>query len=166
MANGTPSTSGLPAGATKASSHRYITPSPLTPIWSRLLWIVPSLKKNGGTKNQALGCCRGGFSTKIHVTVGGLGNPLRIDLTPGQRHDIAEALIIGYNSEHVIGDKGYDADDFITIIKANGRIAMIPSRSHRVEPRKYDQHLYKERRLNVSSTRSNGIVASSLGLRS
>jgi hypothetical protein len=43
---------------------------------------------------------------------------------------------------------------------------MIPSRSHRVEPRKYDQHLYKERRLNVSSTRSNGIVASSLGLRS
>lgn len=108
-----------------------------------------ALKKNGGTENQALGRCRGGFSTKIHITVDGLGNPLRLHLTPGQRNDIteAEALIIGYNSEHVIGDKGYDADDFISVIEANGAIAVIPPRSNRVEQREYDQHLYKERHL-------------------
>ena len=39
-------------------------------------------------------------------------------ITPGQRNDIveAEALIIGYDSEHVIGDKGYDSNDFIDVI--------------------------------------------------
>ena len=93
------------------------------------------LKKNGGTENQALGRSRGGFSTKNHITVDGLGNPLRIHLTPGQRHDITEAegLIIGYNSEYVIGDKGYDSDAFIAVIEANGAIAVIPPKSHRVE---------------------------------
>ncbi len=105
------------------------------------------LKKNGGTENQALGRSRGGFSTKIHITVDGLGNPLRIHLTPGQRHDITEAdgLIIGYNSEYVIGDKGYDSDAFIAVIEANGAIAVIPPKSHRVDQRTYDKHLYKER---------------------
>ena len=105
------------------------------------------LNKKGGTENQALGRSRGGFSTKIHITVDGLGNPLRIHLTPGKRNDIAEAeaLIIGYNSEHVIGDKRYDSDDFIAVIEANGAIAVIPPRSHRVNQRNYDQHLYKER---------------------
>ena len=105
------------------------------------------LKKKGGTENQALGRSRGGFSTKIHITVDGLGNPLRIHLTPGQRHDITEAegLIIGYNSEYVIGDKEYDSDAFIAVIEANGAIAVIPPKSHRVDQRTYDKHLYKER---------------------
>ena len=30
-----------------------------------------------------------------------------------------EALIVGYNSEHVIGDNGYDSDDFIAVIETN-----------------------------------------------
>ncbi len=106
-------------------------------------------QKNGGTENQALGRSRGGFSTKIHITVDALGNPLRLHLTPGQRHDIAEAeaLIVGYNSEHVIGDKGYDSDDFITVIETNGATAVIPPRRNRGAQRTYDRHLYKERHL-------------------
>ena len=106
-------------------------------------------KKNGGTINQALGYCRGGFSTKIHIAVDGLGNSLRIHLTPGLKHNIteADALIIGYSSMHVIGDKGYDADDFIDFIEANRAMAVIPSRSNRLQPRIYDTHLYKERHL-------------------
>ena len=39
--------------------------------------------KNGGQASQALGRNRGGFSTKIHVSVDGLGNPLRFILTLG-----------------------------------------------------------------------------------
>ena len=35
---------------------------------------------NGGQAAQALGRSRGGFSTKIHVSVDGLGNPLRFIL--------------------------------------------------------------------------------------
>ena len=45
-------------------------------------------KKSG---EQALGRSRGGFSCKIHIVVDGLGNPLRLCLTAGQRHDITQA---------------------------------------------------------------------------
>ena len=57
-----------------------------------------SSPKKGGQAAQALGRSRGGFSTKIHVSVDGLGNPLRFILTGGQQHDItqAEELIAGY----------------------------------------------------------------------
>ena len=104
-------------------------------------------KKTVVLKTKALGGSRGGFSTKIHITVDGLGNPLRLHLTPGQRHDIAEAeaLIVGYNSEYVIGDNGYDSDDFIDVIETNGAIAVIPLRRNRGAQRTY--HLYKERHL-------------------
>ena len=47
--------------------------------------------KKGGQAAQALGRSRGGFSTKIHVSVDGLGNPLRFILTGGQQHDITQA---------------------------------------------------------------------------
>ena len=67
-----------------------------------------SSPKKGGQAAQALGRSRGGFSTKIHVSVDGLGNPLRFILTGGQQHDItqAEELIAGYAGEHVLADKG------------------------------------------------------------
>ena len=71
--------------------------------------------KNGGQACQALGRSRGGFSTKIHVSVDGLGNPLRFILTGGQRHDItqAEELIAGYAGEQVLADKGYDSQSLL-----------------------------------------------------
>ena len=40
----------------------------------------------GGQHTQALGRSRGGFSTKIHVKVDALGNPLKLALTAGQTH--------------------------------------------------------------------------------
>ncbi len=42
-----------------------------------------ALKTSGGQDCQALGRSRGGFSTKIHVAVDGLGNPLRFRLSAG-----------------------------------------------------------------------------------
>ena len=68
-----------------------------------------SSPKKGGQAALALGRSRGGFSTKIHVSVDGLGNPLRFILTGGQQHDItqAEGLIAGYAGEHVLADR-YD----------------------------------------------------------
>ena len=47
----------------------------------------------------------------MHITVDGLGNPLRFILTGGQDHDItqAEALLAGYAGAYVIADKGCDA---------------------------------------------------------
>jgi transposase len=108
-----------------------------------------ALKRKGGQDQQALGRSRGGFSTKIHVNVDALGNPVRFTLTAGQCHDItqAEALIAGYESEYVIADKSYDADHFRQTISASGAKPVIPPRSNRKEQYDYDKHLYKERHL-------------------
>ena len=106
-----------------------------------------ALKTSGGQACQALGRSRGGFSTKIHIAVDGLGNPLRFMLTAGQRHDItcAEALVDGYNSEYVIADTSYDAMAFIESITPKGVVSVIPPRANRRDSRAYDEHLYRER---------------------
>ena len=105
--------------------------------------------KKGGQAAQALGRSRGGFSTKIHVSVDGLGNPLRFILTGGQQHDItqAEELIAGYAGEHVLADQGYDAQEFRQHILELGMMPVIPPRSNRKAPADYDRHLYRERHL-------------------
>ncbi|WP_281792288.1 IS5 family transposase [Desulforhabdus amnigena] len=108
-----------------------------------------ALKRSGGQETQALGRSRGGFSTKIHVAVDGLGNPLRFILTPGQKSDIEQgpALIEGFTFAHALGDKGYDSDAFVQAITQSGATAVIPPRSNRKEPREYDQCRYHERHL-------------------
>lgn len=108
-----------------------------------------ALKKDGGQAEQALGRSRGGFSTKIHAGVDGLGNPLRFRLTAGQRHDItqAEALLADDQADYVIADKSYDDDDFIRLIQSRGAVPVIPPRANRKELRDYDKHIYRERHL-------------------
>ena len=44
-----------------------------------------------GGSDQAMGRSRGGPTTKIHVIVDALGNPLALRSTGGQVHDIARA---------------------------------------------------------------------------
>ena len=106
-------------------------------------------KKNGGQEAQALGRSRGGFSTKIHIAVDALGNPLRFILTAGQCHDgpQAKGLIEGYAAQVLLADKGYDDAKLIEAVEAQGMQAVIPPRSNRKEQRAYDKHLYKERHL-------------------
>jgi transposase len=109
-------------------------------------WCV---KKSGGQEAQALGRSRGGFSTKIHIAVDALGNPLRLLLAAGQRHDSPQAthLIEDYEPQVLIADKGYDADPLIESVTAKGILAVIPPRKNRLVQREYDQHLYRERHL-------------------
>ena len=106
-------------------------------------------KKHGGQEQQALGRSRGGFSTKIHLAVDALGNPLRFILTGGECHESpqAGALVEGYAMRVLIGDKGYDSADFIRGLIAAGVEAVIPPRVNRTEQREYDEHLYRERHL-------------------
>ena len=105
--------------------------------------------KQGGQSAQALGRSRGGFSSKIHVVVDALGNPLDFVLTAGQAHDVkhAPALLQGRTSDYVVADKAYDADPLIDLIETMGAIPVIPARKNRTEPRHLDAHLYKERHL-------------------
>jgi len=98
---------------------------------------------------EALGRSRGGFSTKIHVVVDALGNPVRILLSPGQAADItyASTLIDGLNADIVIGDRGYDGDALLKKIKEAGAAAAIPPKANRINQREYDKHVYKVRNL-------------------
>jgi len=103
-------------------------------------------KKNG---EQALGRSRGGFSCKIHITVDGLGNPLRFTLTGGHRHDITQAyhLLEGFDFERLIADRGYSAEHFITYLLEQGIEAVIPPHQRAKVLREYDEWLYRERHL-------------------
>jgi transposase len=94
-----------------------------------------------------LGRSRGGFSTKIHVLVNGMGLPVEIQITPGQQADITQAanLLEGYQPEAVLADKGYDSDALVNAIEAKGAAAVIPPKANRLEQREYDADLYKER---------------------
>jgi len=84
--------------------------------------------KKDSRNEEALGCGKGGFTTKIHALVDALGNPLKFILTPGQRHDItqAEALIEDVKDTVVIADKGYDSNALIESITEKKSIAVIP----------------------------------------
>jgi transposase len=81
--------------------------------------------------------------------VDALGNPVRFLLTGGQVHDIlqAEDLISGISFEHLLADKGYDADWFRTCIANAGAAAVIPSTRARAQAIPYDKHIYRDRNL-------------------
>jgi transposase len=106
-------------------------------------------QKNGGQAAQALGRSRGGFSTKIHAKVDGLGNPLRFILTGGECHESTqgEALLGEQVGEYVLGDRAFDSDNFIAFILDQGATPVIPSRKNRKNPREYDAWRYRERAL-------------------
>jgi hypothetical protein len=68
---------------------------------------VPAPKKKHG-EDQAIGRWRGGLTTKIHVAVDALGNPVALSLTAGQVHDVTQAdpLLEILAPQAVIADKG------------------------------------------------------------
>ena len=56
-------------------------------------------------------------------------------------------MIAGYAGEHVLADKGYDAQEFRQHILELGMMPVIPPRSNRKAPADYDRHRYRERHL-------------------
>jgi transposase len=81
--------------------------------------------------------------------VDALGNPVRFILTGGQVHDIlqAEDLISGIPFDHLLADKGFDANWLRTRVAQAGAQAVIPSTRSRSQAIPYDTHLYQERNL-------------------
>ena len=90
------------------------------------------------------------MSTKLHVLVDALGNPLKITLTGGPGHDLtgADALVPGMEAKRLLADKAYDADQrVIEPLRAAGKTAVIPPKKNRQIPRQYDTVLYQARHL-------------------
>jgi transposase len=87
------------------------------------------------------------LTTKIHVLVDALGNPVEVMLSPGQDHDLtcAESLIEAVDPGAVIADKAFDADAFIDALNARAIAPVIPPKSNRKTPRPCDFALYCER---------------------
>lgn len=71
---------------------------------------------------EALGRSKGGFTTKIHALFDALGNPLKLNLTAGQRNEItqAETLIKNIHNATVVADQGYDSNVFIASLEDKG----------------------------------------------
>ena len=76
-----------------------------------------------------------------------LGNPTRFILTGGERADCSQAvdLLNGQRADAVLADKAYDADLIVEAVREMGAEPVIPPKSNRITPRKYDKDLYKER---------------------
>lgn len=66
---------------------------------------------------------------------------------PGQESDVRRAieLIEGLQPEHVLADKGYDADYFRAAIEETGAEPVIPFTKSRAAVSRHDKELYKER---------------------
>ena len=96
---------------------------------------------------QAIGRSRGGPTTKIHALVDGLGYPLRLELTPGQAHDVTRALsLLGQvHSAIVLADRAYDSRAVVEALEARGCCVVVPSRRCCKRQRTIDKHQYKER---------------------
>jgi len=96
---------------------------------------------------EAIGKTRGGWGTKIHAIVDGLGYPIDFKITEGQINDynMAVPLLQGKMSEYVIADKGYDSDAIRKHLMQSNRIAVIPNTANRILRYEYDSHIYKER---------------------
>src|SRR5258708_2838234 len=105
-------------------------------------------KKAG--EDQAIGKSKGGLSTKIHVLVDALGNPLKIILTAGQVHDLAgaDALVPGMEAGPSHANRATAGDERVSPpVKAAEKPAVIPPKKNRINPRTYDKALYEARHL-------------------
>jgi transposase len=83
------------------------------------------------------------------MAVRGLGCPVGIRLTAGQKGDVpqAAALLEGQAADVIMADTAYDADHFRDRIEQIGAIAVIPNNPSRSIKHPLDADLYKERHL-------------------
>lgn len=104
-------------------------------------------KKRGA--DEALGRSRGGFSTKLHITVETTGKPVQLIVTPGQDHDMTQAshLLADYQPRYLIADKGYDRDARLRDIRLRGSTPVIPARAGRTVARRLLRRQYRRRNL-------------------
>jgi len=92
---------------------------------------------------------RGGKNTKIHAIVDGLGNPVYVQLSAGNIHDVsvAEEVLshIDIEGSIVMADKAYGANTFRKSIETAGGTYCIPPKSNEKLPWDCDWWQYKER---------------------
>ena len=105
----------------------------------------------GKTADKAVGRTRGGWNTKLHAVVDGLGNPVEFLLSAGNDHDSVHAVEllekVRTRGNAVLADRAYGARAIRKYISAHGASYVIPPQSNVSNPWPVDWHLYKERHL-------------------
>lgn len=106
-------------------------------------------RRKRGTREQAFGRSRGGFTCKVHCLSDAKGTPLAFHLTPGEAADCAafeEIYALGdVKPRYLLADKGYDTNAIRVRMKDDGVRAAIPSKSNRIKPIRWSKALYRER---------------------
>ncbi len=89
------------------------------------------------------------MSTKIHACCDARGQVVRCVVSAGQEADIvyAQALIEGIETQALLADKGYDANELLQVLREREIEAVIPPKRNRLEQRGYDRQAYKHRNL-------------------
>lgn len=89
------------------------------------------------------------MNSKLHAIVDGVGRPVIMCLTEGQTSDHIGAKILypamPDGASVLIGDKGYDSDEYRAALKVKSITPCIPPRSNRKSPATYCKTLYKQR---------------------
>lgn len=100
-------------------------------------------------EDTAIGKSVAGNTSKIHIVADSHGNPVDLEITEGQKHDVqmAPALIERTpKSEFTIGDKGYDGEYVRWVIIESGSKPVIPRKSNsRIGNEELDKEIYKLR---------------------
>jgi len=106
-------------------------------------------RRKRGTREQAFGRSRGGFTSKVHCVVDARGRPLGFHLTGGEAADCKSYDILidlpEQRPEAMLADKGYDTDAIRADLKARRIRAVIPPRSHRTSVIRWNKRLYRLR---------------------
>ena len=97
---------------------------------------------------QHIGKSHAGNTTKIHMVVDGLGNPIYFQLSAGNINDSTVAVDVLSNITLVgIGDKAYGTAKIREYIISENATYTVPPKSNTLNPWDCDFYLYEERRL-------------------
>ena len=106
-----------------------------------------ALKKNGP---QSIGKSRGGWNTKIHLVAADARTAITFALSPGHAHDAPEGRELlrdlgSFPGMAVIMDRAYEGNETRQLVLALDMVPVVPPKSNRVDPWRFDRTLYKKR---------------------
>jgi transposase len=107
----------------------------------------------GALKNgpQAIGKSRGVWNTKIHLVAADARTAITFALSPGHAHDAPEGRELlrelGAMPEGLplLMDRAYEGNETRQLVLALGMVPVVPPKSNRVDPWRYDRALYRKR---------------------
>ena len=106
-------------------------------------------RRKRGTREQAFGRSRGGFTCKVHCLSDAAGLPLVFHLTGGEAADCTQfetlSALADTRPGYLIADKGYDSDAIRDSLREAGVKPVIPPRSNRKASIRWNKRVYRQR---------------------